>query len=519
MPGNIRAVEGYQFSRPLRVTLFVVVNLAVIVAVAAAVSTLAPSNPRIIYVGLLMLLCSSPVLQLDRINGRFFLLAVYLAVFFAFFGLADLMRILTGAPSASDGNMINASEVVILAAAALAIAGYHAGVRWFGEKSAEANPGSREWPFGVILGLGLVFWIVGTAGLTYWQTFVITDRTNVSLERNLAKLGGGLTTVFMLVQLIQPLGILLLAYAYAKYRRAYLFALIILVVLVQVILGFVADFKGEAMQGGILVIITKTYVDGRLPKGWLLGGVLFILLVFPVFQAYRVQVRGEAGVTSLQTLENLVSIFQNSLQAEEKVSKGIGGSAYKAQSFWERSSMKQSVDLVVSRCGYDKPYQGGATLTPLAAAFIPKILWPDKPSLAVGQIFNREFGVSEVADTYISPSHVGEIYWNFGWMGILLSFPMIGLLLGAIGSRCSADPEPSVTRLLIVVVTIYAFAIGSEGTIAVAYVVWLRSMAAVGFMHWIFARRGPTGTRRSSVCVSSTEAAAGACARFANLLR
>jgi hypothetical protein len=519
MPGNTRAVEGYLFSRSLRVALFVAVNLAALVAVGAGVSALAPSNPRILYVLLLTLLCSSPILHLDRINGRHFLLAVYLAVFFAFFGLSDFMGILTGETSAGDESVIGRSEWVILAAAALVIAGYHAGIRWLGDKDSRAGAGPREWPFRVVLGIGLAFWVVGTAGLMYWQTFVITDRTNASLERNLASLGGGLTTLFMLVQLIQPLGILLLAYAYAKYKRAYLFALILLVVLVQIVLGFVADFKGEAMQGGILVIITKTYVDGRLPKGWLLGGVLFILLVFPVFQAYRIQVRGEGGVTSLQTLENLVAIFQSSLQAEEKVSKGVGGSAYKAQSFWERSSLKPSVDLIVARCGNDKPYQWGATLTPLAAALIPKILWPDKPSLAVGQIFNREFSVSEVADTYISPSHVGEVYWNFGWIGIVLGFPVIGLVLGVIGSRCSGSPRVSVTRLLIVVVTIYAFAIGSEGTIAVAYVVWLRSMAAIWLLHRIFARRASALAPNGDPYVPALEATAAAGPRFSNLMR
>lgn len=370
-----------------------------------------------------------------------------------------------------------------------------------------------------MLGVGLTFWIVGTASLVYWQTFVITDRTNASLMKNLSQLGPGLTTIFMLGQLIQPLGILILAYAYARYKRVYLLALILLVVFAQIVLGFVADYKGEAMQAGILVIITKTYVEGRLPKAWLLGAALFILLAFPVFQAYRLQVRGEGGVTSLQTLENLVDTLKSSLLANEKVEAGVGGSAYKSQSFWQRSSLKPSVDLIVGRIGVDKPFQMGATLTPLAAAFIPKIVWADKPSLAVGQVFNREFDISAVADTYISPSHVGEIYWNFGWPGILLISPMIGLLLGFIGIRCSADAHVSITRLLIVVVTVYAFAIGSEGTIAVAYVVWLRSVAAIGLMHWLFARRASGAATDMRKGVREASETAGAQVPFSNLLR
>jgi hypothetical protein len=268
-----------------------------------------------------------------------------------------------------------------------------------------------------------------------------------------------------------------------------LLALALLVVFTQIVLGFVADFKGEAMQAGILVVIAKTYVDGKLPKMWLLGAALFVVLAFPVFQAYRLQVRGEHGVSSLQTLQNLVSTLQSALQAHEKADAGFGGAAYQTQSFWERASLKQSVELIVQRTGKEKPYQKGATLTPLVAAFIPKILWPDKPSVAVGQVFNKEFQLAE-ADTYISPSHVGELYWNFGWLGVIVGSASIGVLLGFVGTRCAAVPCASLTRLLIMVVTIYAFAIGSEGSIAVAYVPWLRSMAAIGILHWVFARLG-----------------------------
>jgi hypothetical protein len=130
----------------------------------------------------------------------------------------------------------------------------------------------------------------------------------------------------------------------------------------------------------------------------------------------------------------------------------------------------------------------GATLTPIPAAFIPKLLWPDKPNVAVGQVFNKEFHIGE-ADTYISPSHIGELYWNFGWPGIVLGSALIGLVLGVVGMRCGAFPHASLTRLLVVVVTIYAFAIGSEGSIAVAIVPWIRSMTAIGILHWLFARR------------------------------
>jgi hypothetical protein len=481
-----RPADSGFFIRPaLRWPAYAAVNIGVLTALGVGVALWSPSNPRILYLILLTALCSSPILKLQRLNGEYFLLAVYLAVFYNYFGVFDLMSTVLGRTHPGSSTLLSASEFVILAAAACVLLGYHVTAR--SGKLADAMP--PDWPLKNVLVVGLAFWISGTISLGYWQTFIITDRSNASLLKNLNNLGPGLTTIFMMGQLIQPLGVLILAYAYARFKGAPLQALALLVVTVQIVLGFVADFKGEAMQAGILVIIAKTYVDGRLPKGWLLGAALFVLLAFPVFQAYRLQVRGEHGVSSLQALQNLVNTLQSALQAQQKAEAGFGGAAYQTQSFWERSSLKQSVELIVQRTGEDKPYQGGATLTPIVAAFIPKILWPDKPSIAVGQVFNKEFQLAE-ADTFISPSHVGELYWNFGWLGVILGSASIGVLLGFVGTRCAAVPHASLTRLLIMVMTIYAFAIGSEGSIAVAYVPWLRSMAAIGLLHWVLARRG-----------------------------
>jgi hypothetical protein len=463
---------------------YIAANVAVLIAVGAGIAMWSPSNPRVLYLVLLTALCSIPILKLQRLNGEHFLLAVYLAVFYNYFAVFDLMSILVGRTYGADTAMLSASEILITASCACVLLGYYAVAR--SGKRTHAVP--SDWPLRNLLIVGIAFWIAGTISLGYWQVFIIADRSNATLLKNLNNLGTGMATIFMLGQLVQPLGVLILAYAYAKFRRPPLLALALLVVITQIVLGFVADFKGEAMQAGILVIIAKTYVDGKLPKMWLLAGALFVLLAFPVFQAYRLQVRGEHGVSSLQTLQNLVSTLESALQANEKASKGFGGSAYQTQSFWERASLKQSVELIVQRTGEDKPYQKGATLTPILAAFIPKILWPDKPSLSVGQVFNKEFQLAE-ADTYISPSHIGELYWNFGWLGVILGSASIGILLGVVGPRCAAIPYASLTRMLILVVTIYAFGIGSEGSIAVAYVPWMRGMAAIAILHWLFARR------------------------------
>ena len=485
--GRVPIESRLQFSPGLRRGVYVGLLIGVFLAMTVGVAVNPSPNPRFLYVLLVSAVCFAPVLWLDRLNGRFFLLAVYMAVHFQYFGFADLMTALVGRAATPNDAVLTESEMIILASLAGVLVGYLAAIGRSPRNQGEA--GGKDWPFGIVVLLGTLFWIVGTGCLTYWQTFIITDRSNASLLKNISQLGPWLTTVFMGGQLIQPLSIMILAYAYAVYRRAWLLPMMLIVVGVQLVLGFVADYKSEAMLAGLIVIAVKTYIEGKPPKAWLIGAFLFVMFVFPVFQAYRLEVRGEQGVTSADTLQNLGAVLEKSLEAQTKVKEGFGGAEYRVNSFWERASLKASVDLLADGAGKTVPFQMGGTLTPILTAFLPRVFFPDKESIAVGQIFNKTFHISAVEDTYISPSHVGEVYWNFGWAGTLLLMPAVGYLLGFIGARCAAYPVLSISRQMVMMITIYSFVIRAEGSIATEVVVWMRSIVAIGILHLVFARR------------------------------
>jgi hypothetical protein len=515
--GKITISTQVQLSPALRTSLYAGLNLAVLLLMLIGTAVSSPSNPRFVYVILITALCSSPLLRMDRTNGQYFLLAVYLGFAFVFFGFGDVMGIMFGRTPEGTGGILSGAECVILVSLIGLTAGYHITVRQSPKKLSDGGAG--DWSFSAVIATGLTFWFIGTASLTYWQVFIIGDRSNATLVKNLSALGQGYTTLFMLGQLIQPLGVMILAYAYAVYRRGFLPIMILSVTFVQVILGFVADFKSEAMLVGMLVIISKTYIDGKIPKVWLICAGLFIVLAFPIFQAQRLAVRGEQGHSAADALSNIAETLQKSIDAQAKIKAGFGGAEYHVQAFWERSSLKSSVELIVQKTGKDVAYRGGDTLTPILIAFIPKIVWSDKTTLPVGQVFNKTFHVADADDVYISPSHIGEIYWNFGWAGTLLIMPATGLLLGFIGSRCIAYPTLSLTRMMIMFVTIFFFVVRAEGSVAAEYVVWLRSMAVIGLLHLVFARRtvasGAAASNDNSI--DSADALRGTL--FPNLLR
>jgi hypothetical protein len=421
------------------------------------------------------------VIDMTALNGPYALLGIFSLNYFLFYGALDLSHLLSAQTFAygADG-FISASEGVILLGGALVQASYRLAC---GAMQTPKSRAPKDWPELVLVIGGVALWAVCTALNWEFNVHIVNDANAEAMARGLGSLTGLQTTVFMLAHMSQPLGILMIAYAQCRYRRGYMIPLLIGVVLFQLLFGFVIDFKGEAFLGGILAVLTKVLVDGRLPKAWLVAMLVFIAVGFPVLQANRVIVRGQYGANSTRVSENIGKSLERAIEARGKVSTGHD----RSQTFAERLSLKASVDTIVTGTGDITPFQRGYTLTPLISTFVPRLIWPDKPSIAVGRMMNKEFRVSDVADTFISPSHLGELFWNFGWAGVVGGMTLIGALLGYLGSRFNLAQAVTITRVMVVVVTIRLMILGSEGEIATQYVLWIRSMAAIGALHWCFA--------------------------------
>jgi hypothetical protein len=286
--------------------------------------------------------------------------------------------------------------------------------------------------------------------------------------------------------MMQPLGVVIIAYGYVKTRSPMWLALVIAVVILQLALGFVTDTKGTALFGFLLVAVTKTLWEGKISKAWVLGVVVFAVVMFPILQANRVA-RNDRGLNRQQALENVWKILQESFEARDKVYETHAGR--RSQTFLERTSGEAALEVLFQHAGVDTGFLHGATLVALPYAFVPRLLIPDKQDVQVGQLYNQTFLHGSKDDfTYISVSELGELYWNFGWPGVLFGSLFIGWLLGWVGAKSSLAEAQSLTRLLILLVTIKTVCLGYGGSIALTYVLWMRSMAAVGLLHLMLSR-------------------------------
>jgi hypothetical protein len=434
------------------------------------------------YLLLLFALCSAPILLLRDLNGRYALLGLFGFVYFVFYGALDLAHLLispTAEPASAE--FIGTDEWVILSGAVLAQLGYLLACR-------AARPGNsleyaRDWSeFSLVFG-GALIWVLSTWISWQFRVYVLVDNTLETVSKNFGAMSGLQLDAFMMAGYLQPMGIVILAYAFARFRKPYVLIVLLAALAVEMVMGFVTDSKGQVLIGVIIVSITKALVDGKLPKAWLGGAAAVILLVFPVLQANRIAM-GERGTDHSQAVQDIGATIARALATEESTSSG----RYHSESFIERTSMKHSVTMIVSETGNGVEFQHGHTLSPLLTAFIPRSIWPDKPDVPTGRLVNKEFHVSEQVETNISPSHLGELYWNFGWPGVFIGMPLIGALLGFIAARFDLTRAVTLTRILVLIGTIKLLVLGFESVINVQYSVWMRTMVAIGLLHLVFAR-------------------------------
>ena len=458
-------------------------NAAFAVLVLLLASVGGSANPRILHLILLFAVCSNPIIDLDGLNGKFALHGIFLAFYFVSFGLGDFTNLMSGTSSEAVPSLFSDTEAVILAGAVMLTIGYRLTVK-VGDSTPDRHQ-PRDWSMQTVLIVGFTMWFIGTVSMYYWGVYVITDTTIEAAKRGLGSLSPVGIMVYLLAGMFQPFGVLLIAYAWRMQRSRWLMPLIVVIVLLQVILGFILNIKSLAMTAGILVILTYVLIDGKLPKLWLAGAVVFMMVVFPIFQASRTEVHGNRHIARANILGNLGEVLGLAIAAEDRVNKG----PERAQTLLERTSVRGSIQTIVQRTGVDVKFQNGYTLTPLLATFIPRIIWPDKFDVPTGRLVNKEFHLSEYEDTYISPSIPGELYWNFGWAGIIVGMTTIGAMVGFIGRRFNLARSKNVTSLLVVVLTIKQLIVGLEGTFSPEYVTWMRSLGAVALLHVLFARR------------------------------
>lgn len=169
-------------------------------------------------------------------------------------------------------------------------------------------------------------------------------------------------------------------------------------------------------------IVAFWYARRRVP--WVTLAVLLLLAVFVVFPLYNTFRNFDIRLGFSKRVE-MTSVAVNEWDMD----------AYKDRSvdlFKKRMARIMAVAAIVRDTGRWVPFQHGATIieAPMMT-FIPRFLWPDKPTANLGDDFAEIFRLRSPLDrhTKATPTIQGEFYWNFGILGVMIGMVVLGLIM------------------------------------------------------------------------------------------
>ena len=183
-----------------------------------------------------------------------------------------------------------------------------------------------------------------------------------------------------------------------------------------------------------LIVIFKNY-GLKSKKGIVSMGVLmsfyllFTILFSPVKTEYRLyQFRSNSVFEKLDVMYNLflnsnVTNYENTLEKQTKEGP-----------VWRLSYPLSAISLVKEKTPSIIPFWDGESYLPIFTKFIPRFLWPEKPTENMGQEFGHRYGVLawDNLTTSMNTPIVAEAYMNFGDKGFYLIFFFMAVVIAKV---------------------------------------------------------------------------------------
>lgn len=163
---------------------------------------------------------------------------------------------------------------------------------------------------------------------------------------------------------------------------------------------------GRAATVAVLAVAGLVWALGRrsLPLMRLGAGV--------VVAVYAVGVLGAGGSNRQELLD-----YAGSRDFSEVVAEALTGE------FSERSTTASGTPPILADVPDSVSYRYGSTYVAALLSPVPRAIWPDKPGLVDSEVGKTFFGTN----TGVPAGPVGEAYWNFGLVGVVIIFALFGL--------------------------------------------------------------------------------------------
>jgi O-antigen polysaccharide polymerase Wzy len=207
-------------------------------------------------------------------------------------------------------------------------------------------------------------------------------------------------------------------------------------VLIALVVGISSGWLGSFIGFGIIAMIVYTYERHKLPLTAALIVLPIILFFQPGKEAFRARYWKEGSADGYtERIAFWVESSWNMWAGATTDPTGQKGQRL-ADATLHRLSLLQQTANVIENTPDRVPYQYGRLYSYVAVTFIPRFLWPDKPSVNdANHWYQVSYGLTmpgQIASVSIAVGTLAESYINFGWLGpVLIMFPL-GMFLGSL---------------------------------------------------------------------------------------
>ena len=226
-------------------------------------------------------------------------------------------------------------------------------------------------------------------------------------------------------------------------------AVLLLGSLLLLLLNAQGDSKMELMFSFVPIIWWLLLRNGR--SALVVTGVGFALIYLGIILPLVTFMRDEMRESTRRSLWNseMISRSTDSMKYEfsthpiEYLGSSVEDTLY-------RMCDPCAAAMVVT-IAHEWGFQYGRGLQYVPMTFIPRALWRDKPILDPGREFTTVLGWAKdpsLASTSTGQTSAGELYWNFGWPGVLLGMYLCGAAVSALWWRAAgSDPRRGVLEM------------------------------------------------------------------------
>ncbi|MEM1590271.1 MAG: O-antigen polymerase, partial [Candidatus Bathyarchaeia archaeon] len=356
------------------------------------------------------------------------------------------------------------------------------GVRLRSKIPLRLRPSARavKWLFALwILGWAFHIASVQSGASAFWLNVI----KSANSQYNYAVIG----PLDLLARLCKVSFVALTAFYFLRRKKqARLPLLLIFMVLVEAGFGVFSGLKQYILQTFLMFLLAYNISGWKGRQNIIKWGLALVLLLLfsgilvVSFRAYALHLGPEAG-----TLAILVQALSGMGESLGSVIDALGNRL-----------VLDNLLLTLAYVPDPIPYAYGGTFLPkILFSFIPQFIWPER-----NRVWSRDL-FWELQGPYVggtAPTLVGDLYFNFGILGVLLGMFLIGLLLRFIYEALCARNEGWLGgRIILAVLLVTWFDITGGGLIHLLFPL-VRDLPIALLVIWLVNRLSSHASRYSS---------------------